>query len=209
MRMSYSVALLATIALVGCTQQTGTTATNERTQQGSAQSSADWEQSIKSKLATDPALSGTNLDVSASPDRNEVTVSGTVYSEPMRTAAVNAAKAAQPGAQVIDKIEVKPGEIPRNLYTDDMARQTREDAKAGGDKLGNSVDDAWIHTKISAKLIVNSATPSRNMNIDVVNGVVTLRGIVDSPDAKAEASRVAMDTDGVKKVNNLLRVRVG
>jgi osmotically-inducible protein OsmY len=47
------------------------------------------------------------------------------------------------------------------------------------------------------------------MNIDVVNGVVTLRGIVDSPDAKAEASRIAMDTDGVKKVNNLLRVRAG
>jgi len=58
-------------------------------------------------------------------------------------------------------------------------------------------------------LIADSATPSRNINIDVVNGVVTMRGIVDSPHVKAEASRVAMDTDGVKKVNNLLRVRAG
>jgi len=90
-----------------------------------------------------------------------------------------------------------------------MAQQTRDRAKAAGDNLGASIDDAWIHAKIAAKLLADSGTPSRNMNIDVVNGVVTLRGIVSSPDAKAEASRVAMDTDGVKKVNNLLRVRAG
>jgi osmotically-inducible protein OsmY len=206
MRILSSVALSAAIALVGCAQQPATTAS---TQQGSAQSNADWEQSVKNKLAADSAISGTNVDVSANADRNEITLSGTVYSEPMRTAAVNDAKEARPGAEVIDKIDVKPGEVPRNLYTEDMAKQTREQAKASGDKLGASLDDAWIHTKISAKLIANSATPSRNINVDVVKGVVTLRGIVDSPDAKAEASRVAMDTDGVKRVNNLLRVRAG
>ncbi|HLH43173.1 MAG TPA: BON domain-containing protein [Bryobacteraceae bacterium] len=206
MRIFYTAALAAAIALSGCTRPTGTAA---ETQQGAAQTSAAWEQSVKDKLAADPAVGATNIAVSANPDRNEVTLSGTVYSEPMRAAAVDAAKAARPGAQVIDKIEVKPAEIPRNLYTDDMARQTRQDAKAKGDRLGNSLDDAWIHTKISAKLIADSNTPARKMNIDVVNGVVTLRGFVDSPEAKAEASRLAMDTDGVKKVNNLLRVRAG
>lgn len=206
MRILSSVALSAAIALVGCTQQAGTTAA---TQQGSAQSNADWEQSVKNKLAADSAISGTNVDVAANADRNEITLSGTVYSEPMRTAAVTDAKEARPGAEIIDKLEVKPGEVPRNLYTEDMAKQTREQAKATGDKLGASLDDAWIHTKIAAKLIADTSTPSRNINIDVVNGMVTLRGIVDTPDAKAEASRVAMDTDGVKKVNNLLRVRAG
>ncbi|HYK58809.1 MAG TPA: BON domain-containing protein [Bryobacteraceae bacterium] len=205
MRILSSVALSAAIALVGCSQA----GTNASTTQGSTQSNADWEQSVKNKLATDSAVTGTNIDVTANADRNEITLTGTVYSEPMRSAAVNAAKEARPGAEVIDKLDVKPGEVPRNLYTEDMAKQTREQAKAAGDKLGASLDDAWIHTKIAAKLIANSATPSRNINIDVVNGVVTMRGIVDSPDVKAEASRVAMDTDGVKKVNNLLRVRAG
>jgi osmotically-inducible protein OsmY len=206
MRILSSAALSAAIALVGCTQQAGTTAS---TQQGSAQSNADWEQSVKNKLVADSAVSGTNVDVSANADRNEITLSGTVYSEPMRAAAVNDAKAAKPGAEIIDKMDVKPGEVPRNLYTEDMAKQTREQAKATGDKLGASLDDAWIHTKIATKLIADSTTPSRNINIDVVNGVVTLRGMVDSPDAKSEASRVAMDTDGVKRVNNLLRVHAG
>jgi len=206
MRILSPVALSAAIALVGCTQQPGTTAS---TQQGSAQNNADWEQSVKNKLAADAAVSGTNVDVNAKADRNEITLSGTVYSEPMRAAAVNDAKDAKPGAEIIDKIDVKPGEVPRNLYTEDMAKQTREQAKAAGEKLGASLDDAWIHAKVAAKLIADSTTPSRNINIDVVNGVVTLRGIVDSPDAKSEASRVAMDTDGVKRVNNLLRVRAG
>jgi osmotically-inducible protein OsmY len=206
MRILSSVALSATIALVGCTQQTGTTAS---TQQGSPQANSDWEQSVKNKLAADPAISGTNVDVNADANHNQVTLSGTVYSEQMRAAAVNDAKDARPGVEVVDRMDVKPEEVPRNLYTDDMAKQSREQAKAAGDKVGSTLDDAWIHTKITTKLIADSSTPSRNINVDVVNGVVTLRGIVDSPDAKAEASRVAMDTDGVKKVNNLLRVHAG
>ena len=206
MRILSSVALSAAVALVGCSQQVGT---NANAPEGSGQGNADWERSVKNRLAADSAVSGTKVDVSANADRNEITLSGTVYSEPMRAAAVADAKQARPSAEIIDRIDVKPGEVPRNLYTDDMAQQTRDRAKAAGDKLGASIDDAWIHAKIAAKLLADSSTPSRNMNIDVVNGVVTLRGIVSSPDAKAEASRVAMDTDGVKKVNNLLRVRAG
>jgi osmotically-inducible protein OsmY len=36
-----------------------------------------------------------------------------------------------------------------------MARTAREKAKEFGDKLGNSLDDAWILTKIKAKLLDN------------------------------------------------------
>jgi hypothetical protein len=47
-----------------------------------------------------------------------------------------------------------------------MARETREQAKSDGDKLGTSLDDAWIHTKISGKLNANANTPARKINID-------------------------------------------
>jgi osmotically-inducible protein OsmY len=40
----------------------------------------------------------------------------------------------------------------------------------------------------------------------VVNGEVTLRGTVDTAEAKTEADRVAKETDGVKKVVNQLKV---
>jgi hyperosmotically inducible periplasmic protein len=205
MRILPTIALSAAIASVGCT----TTGTNANTSQNARQNSSDWEQSIKSKLASDPKTARRKIDVSADAGKNQVTLSGTVYSKTERREAINDAKAARPGVEVVDKIEVKPREIPTRAYTGKMANQEHEMAKANGDKPGNSSEDARIHTKIDSKLIADTTVTPRKINIDVVNGVVTLRGTVDSPEAKAKASRMAMHTFGVKKVNNLLRVRAG
>jgi osmotically-inducible protein OsmY len=60
--------------------------------------------------------------------------------------------------------------------------------------------------KIVAKLIGDADTPERKINVDVVDNVVTLRGTVDSPQQKAEAERIAKETDGVKSVKNQLKV---
>ena len=72
--------------------------------------------------------------------------------------------------------------------------------------VGDTLDDAWIHTKIVAKLIANSKTPERKINVDVVKNVVTLRGTVDTAEEKTAAEKVAKDTDGVKSVVNQLKV---
>jgi osmotically-inducible protein OsmY len=202
MRIPFTLTFTLALVLAGCSS-TNTTATN------SPKLSKDVEQAVKSKITSDPRTQDAKIGVSADADKNEVTLSGTVYTEATRTNAVNLAKAAEPGAQVIDKIEVKPGDIPKNAYTEDMARAERVKATDNGDKVGNSLEDAWIHTKISAKLISESATPARKINIDVMNGVVSLRGNVDNIQAKQEAGRVAMDTDGVKRVNNFLKVTAG
>lgn len=203
MRIPIVIASALGLILAGCSNTT-TTANNTP-----KISNSDLERAVKSKLLSDPQTQDSKLDVSADADKNQVTLSGTVYSESARTSAVELAKAAEPGIRVVDKIEVKPGEIPKTAYNADMAKDERERAKTNGDKVGNSVDDAWIHTKISAKLVANSTTPARKINIDVVNGTVTLRGNVDNAEAKREAGKVAMDTDGVKRVNNLLRVTAG
>ena len=81
-----------------------------------------------------------------------------------------------------------------------------EKAKSSNETVGSSIDDAWIHAKIVAKLATDSKTPERKINVDVNHNVVTLRGTVDSPDQKQEAERIARETDGVKQVNNQLRV---
>jgi hypothetical protein len=57
------------------------------------------EQSIKSKLASDPKMADTKIDVSADTGKNQVTLSGTVYSEAARTEAVNFAKDAKLGVE--------------------------------------------------------------------------------------------------------------
>ena len=173
----------------------------------SASSNSDMERSIKTQLSSDPQLQG--IGVEAKADNNEVTLSGTVPTEDLRTKAVDLAKNGRPNLVVTDKIEVQPRQVARSEYTDDMARAAREKAKEFGDKIGNSLDDAWIHTKIKAKLIDNPDTPSRKINIDVIDQVVTLHGQVETIAAREEAERTAKQTEGVKRVNNLLKVQVG
>ena len=91
-------------------------------------------------------------------------------------------------------------------YSEEQAREERARAKQNKETIGDALDDAWIHAKIVAKLIGDSKTPERNINVDVVNNEVTLRGTVDTAEAKAEAERVAKETDGVRKVTNQLKV---
>jgi len=100
-----------------------------------------------------------------------------------------------------------PSATPK--YTEEQAREERARAKESKETIGQSLDDAWIHTKIVAKLIGDTQTPERKINVDVVNGEVTLRGTVDTAQAKTEAERVAKETDGVKKVTDQLKVSPG
>lgn len=91
-------------------------------------------------------------------------------------------------------------------YSEEQARDERARARENKETIGDTLEDAWIHTKIVAQLLGNSQTPERKINVDVVNNEVTLRGTVDTAEAKAEAERIAKTTDGVKKVVNQLKV---
>jgi osmotically-inducible protein OsmY len=170
--------------------------------------------SVSAKLHQDTQLSPYDLDVSADASKNTVTISGNVPSETLRLRAVDLAKQAHPGLTVTDKIDVKPEversrEVDRSAYTEDMARDARQRAQGSGENIGSSIDDAWIHTKIRSKLAANGEFPFGGINVDVQDKVVTLRGSVDSPEAKAEAERIAKQTDGVSTVHNNLVVKKG
>jgi osmotically-inducible protein OsmY len=163
---------------------------------------------IENSINSDAQLRAANLSVSADAVRNSATLTGTVDSEAMRSRAVLMARAAQPGLTVEDKIDVKPRELTRSDYTPEMARTEAEKARTRNETVGTGIDDAWIHSKIVAKLITNRETPERKINVDVTNNVVTLRGTVDTLAAKEEAERIAKETDGVKTVRNQLKVAV-
>jgi len=91
-------------------------------------------------------------------------------------------------------------------YSEEQAREERERAKANKETVGQSLEDAWVHAKVVAKLIGDTQTPERKINVDVVEGAVTLRGQVDTAEGKTEAERLAKETDGVKSVKNELKV---
>jgi len=205
MRKPIILISLGFLMLAGCSQTGSTTSANAP----SAMSDSDLQNAIQARLNSDPDLNAAKLDVDAHAKDNKVTLKGTVTTESMRLRAVDLAKAGNPNLEITDKIDVKPREVSRSEYTEDMAREARERAKTAGDKIGTSINDAWIHTKITSKLIGDKDTPARKINVDVVDGIVTLRGEVNSAVAKDEADRVAKGTEGVRRVRNLLKVMAG
>ena len=199
--------VLAILSIAGIIAFSGCSGGATRSTNAVGLRNSELEQTARTKLAAEPQLA-IAIRVSANADTNSVTLSGTVPSEQLRSEAVELVKASRNGLIVTDTIAVRPLEVPRNEYTEDMAREAREKAKIIGDKIGATLNDAWLYTKITAKLIGNSETPVRKINVDVFDGVVTLRGEVETTKSKEEAERIARDTEGVRRVRNLLKVAV-
>jgi len=195
--------ILASAILIAACETTSTTVPETA---GAKLTDSELETKIRNSLNTDEKVKAADLTVKADASENTGTLSGTVTTDPIRVRAVSLAKAAHPGIVITDRIVVKPAEVTRAEYTEELAKEAREKAKGAGETIGDSLDDAWIHTKIVTKLIGNSTTPERKINVDVVNNTVTLRGAVQNAAQKAEAERVAKETDGVKRVVNRLTI---
>ena len=164
------------------------------------------ENTIKATLKNDPRLRHLNLDVDANADRNEATISGEVMNQKTRALAIETIRGAHAGVTINDKIAVKWRELSREEFTEELAQATRERAKERGESVGDSLDDAWIHSNIVTKLLSDPDALLRQINVDVNYNVVTLRGAVSNDEAKAEAERMARQTEGVKRVINQLKV---
>ena len=165
------------------------------------------QQIVKTRLQSDAAVRGLNLQVSADAEHRAVELRGLAYTEKQRTQAVALARDAGPNIAVQDKIEVKPYEIPRDLFSDEMMAEAKADASKMGDQLSESLDDGWLHMKVVAKLVADSKTPERTINVDVADGVVTLRGHVPSDESRTQAERTAKSVSGVKDVKNRLVIK--
>jgi hyperosmotically inducible periplasmic protein len=74
---------------------------------------------------------------------------------------------------------------------------------------GEAITDGWITTKVKAQFVGETLLKGSDVNVDTNNHVVTLEGTVESEAAKARASAVARETEGVTAVVDRLVVRVG
>lgn len=68
------------------------------------------------------------------------------------------------------------------------------------------LSDASITTKVKAKLIADPEINPFHIDVDTVDGRVTLNGKVAREDQRQEAEKLASRTDGVKSVVNLIQV---
>jgi hyperosmotically inducible protein len=129
-------------------------------------------------------------------------------------------------AQGDPEIHVDGEQVEKNLKdTGEALRQGAEQVEEGAQKVGQSLEntaekvgrevgpiaeevlsDATITAKVKAKLIADPEINPFYIDVDTVDGVVTLNGKVGSANVSAEAEKLAKLTDGVKKVNNVIQV---
>jgi hyperosmotically inducible protein len=92
-----------------------------------------------------------------------------------------------------DKVEQKADQAWQK--TKDVTR----DAKSG-------VSDSWLTARTKIALFADERVKGRQVGVETVKGVVTLRGKVDSAEAKIAAASLTEGIDGVKSVRNDLQV---
>jgi hyperosmotically inducible periplasmic protein len=84
--------------------------------------------------------------------------------------------------------------------------QTKDKAKSATEEAKTTVSDSWITSKTKIALFSDERVKGTQVSVDTKNGVVHLRGKVDSDEAKQAAADVAKGIDGAKSVKNDLQV---
>jgi hyperosmotically inducible protein len=75
-----------------------------------------------------------------------------------------------------------------------------------GPAAAATAPDAWVTTKVKMALMTNENVSARDVNVDTVDGRVTLHGAVSTAAEKTQAEQVARKIEGVREVRNLLQV---
>lgn len=79
-------------------------------------------------------------------------------------------------------------------------------ALAAGWAYAADAPDAWLTMKTQIALLTTEGVSTSDLNVDTVQGVVTLHGKVPTEGEKVKAESTARAVDGVKNVKNLLQV---
>lgn len=79
-------------------------------------------------------------------------------------------------------------------------------AERAAEELEPHARDAEITAKIKSKLTADPEVNPFTIDVDTVNGRVTLNGVVRTAGQREEAEKHARNTEGVVEVNNLLEV---
>jgi hyperosmotically inducible protein len=161
----------------------------------------DWwiTMKIHSQFVPDEALEDSNIDVDTA--GGVVTLNGTVATAAGRARAVEIARKTDGVKSVNDKLQFAP-ESARTKTGQEPARDTAGAAKAGGRR----VTDGWIKSKVYAQFLTEDALQDSDIDVDVKSGVVTLKGTVSGEAGHKRAVAIAKATDGVKSVNDSLKV---
>jgi hyperosmotically inducible protein len=170
---------------------------------------------VNSAIKAQPTLKNQDIDVKVTD--KVVTLTGTVQSEQRKMRAARAARVA--GVTRVENqltVDPKAGRDMGDKAMDNTkaaAHKTGEVAKTAGEKTkdaasatGANITDAYINTKIHSKMVDEATLKGSDINVDVNNHMVTLKGTVMSAAGKARAEEIARTTEGVNMVHNELMI---
>lgn len=199
MRIAVLACALVPIWLSGCSRVEERPATDQLTDER-------LREMVQARLQSDANIRRLNLEVAADAGRKSVELQGVAFTERQRDKAVELARSARPDLAVDNRIDVTPYEMPREMFDEEMMTDVKTEAGRMGDRLSDSLDDGWLHMKVVARLIADSKTPQRTINVDVADSVVTLRGTVPSQESRGQAETVVRSVSGIADVRNQLIV---
>lgn len=88
----------------------------------------------------------------------------------------------------------------------DTVNKAGEMAAKGSETTGQKIDDAEITVKVKAALLYEDDLRSMKINVDTVQGIVTLEGSADSQKNKDKAIQLSAAVKGVRSVISKLTV---
>ena len=125
----------------------------------------------------------------------------------------NAQERAQNREKAADKVDAAKDKLPsaqeraenREKVQDKLP--TANERANNREKVSSTAAGAALTTKVKTALAKDEGMKTMtNIDVDSHNGVVTLKGKVDSAAAKKKAGEIAKKVDGVKSVKNQLTV---
>jgi osmotically-inducible protein OsmY len=145
--------------------------------------------SIKTEIGVNPNVNTFGVHVST--NDGVVTLSGRVEDETQKALAEQIARDTKGVTDVVNNLTIIPTTI-----TEKQERAFKQRAT-----------DKSVATAVRSRMVFNKESKGLKVGVDVVNGVVTLHGVVNTEEQKERLGKIASGTKGVESVVNNLVVR--
>ena len=197
---AWCVAATVLIAGVACTRDEPqpNTAATAQPQATTPRDDASITTSVQARYYGTDEVRGQAVSVSTRD--GVVTLSGTVRSEEAKQRALQLAREVEGVTRVDDQLRVA---APAEATASAPRAQEQTEGTSGA-----TLEPEWITTKIQAQYFLDPELKPWNIDVTTgTEGVVTLEGEVEAQEDKAEAVRIARETEGVSRVDDRLRLK--
>jgi len=86
--------------------------------------------------------------------------------------------------------------------TREQTQRAATDVRTAAARAGDKIADGWLTTRIQAQYFADDQIKARYIDVKSTDGIVTIKGFVETPAAHDRAVQIARSTGGVKQVRD-------